>query len=160
MTLVNTMSNERWTKPGSKASSACRRERIVDYLALIGDAVDNVPGVEKVGPKTAVKWLTQYGTLDNVVAHADEIGGAVGENLRQGAGLAAAGAQLLTVKCDLELPWHHDDLAPRAPDRQAGTATLGFQRFEFKSWAGAGERSGAGRRGAAIAPTRRGQAAA
>ena len=58
-------------------------ERIVDYLTLIGDSVDNVPGVAKVGPKTAVKWLAEYGTLDNLVAHADEIKGVVGENLRK-----------------------------------------------------------------------------
>ena len=66
---------------------------IIDYLTLIGDTVDNVPGVEKVGPKTAVKWLTQYGTLDGVVAHAQEIGGVVGENLRRALRLAAAGEE-------------------------------------------------------------------
>ena len=86
--------------------------RIVDYLALVGDTVDNVPGVAKVGPKTAVKWLEQYGSLDGVVAHADEIGGVVGENLREHLDFLPLGRKLVTVACDLSnLP------APNGVDR-------------------------------------------
>jgi DNA polymerase-1 len=76
------MSNEVLDEAGVLAKFGVPPARIVDYLALIGDTVDNVPGVAKVGPKTAVKWLAQYGSLDGVVAHAGEIGGKVGENLR------------------------------------------------------------------------------
>ncbi len=90
VTLVNTMSNEVLDEAGVLAKFGVPPERIVDYLSLVGDAVDNVPGVAKCGPKTAVKWLTQYGTLDNLLAHADEVGGAVGENLRAALRLAAA----------------------------------------------------------------------
>ncbi|MCK7500113.1 MAG: hypothetical protein MZW92_64660 [Comamonadaceae bacterium] len=88
--LVNTMSNETLDEAGVVAKFGVPPERIVDYLALVGDAVDNVPGVDKVGPKTAVKWLQQYGSLDDIVAHADEIGGVVGENLRAALRLPAA----------------------------------------------------------------------
>ena len=83
VTLVNTMSNETLDEAGVEAKFGVPPEQIVDYLALIGDSVDNVPGVDKVGPKTAAKWLAQYGSLDGVIAHADEIGGVVGENLRK-----------------------------------------------------------------------------
>ena len=88
--LVNTMSNENLDEAGVEEKFGVKPAQIVDYLTLIGDSVDNVPGVDKVGPKTAVKWLTQYGTLDEVVAHADEIAGVVGENLRKALRLAAA----------------------------------------------------------------------
>ena len=81
---------------GVKEKFGVRPDRIIDYLSLIGDSVDNVPGVAKVGPKTAVKWLTQYGTLDNLVAHAGEISGAVGDNLRS-AGLVAFGRMTRAV---------------------------------------------------------------
>jgi DNA polymerase-1 len=77
------MTNETLDRAGVLAKFGVPPERIVDYLSLIGDTVDNVPGVEKCGPKTAVKWLTQYETLDGIVAHADEIKGAVGDNLRK-----------------------------------------------------------------------------
>ncbi|OYY58109.1 MAG: DNA polymerase I, partial [Hydrogenophilales bacterium 28-61-11] len=82
VTLVNTMSEETLDIPGVNAKFGVPPERIVDYLTLIGDTVDNVPGVAKVGPKTAVKWLAEFGTLDNLVAHADAVKGVVGENLR------------------------------------------------------------------------------
>ncbi|MDO9189130.1 MAG: 5'-3' exonuclease H3TH domain-containing protein, partial [Sulfurimicrobium sp.] len=83
VSLINTMSNEALDEDGVTAKFGVTPENIVDYLTLIGDSADNVPGVEKVGPKTAVKWLTQYHTLDNLVAHAGEVGGVVGENLRK-----------------------------------------------------------------------------
>ena len=130
--LVNTMSNEKLDEPGVLAKFGVPAERIVDYLTLIGDSVDNVPGVEKVGPKTAVKWLTQYGTLDNIVAHAQDIGGVVGENLRKALDWLPKARELLTIKCDVELPVHVSTLAPQAQDRDKLVALFG--RFEFKTW--------------------------
>ena len=128
----NSMSNELLDSGGVVAKFGVPPERIVDYLALIGDTVDNVPGVAKCGPKTAVKWLAQYGTLDEVIAHADEIGGVVGENLRSHLPFLPLGRQLLTVKCDVpDLP-SPESLQATPPD----TATLLdlYARFEFKSW--------------------------
>jgi DNA polymerase I len=131
-TLVNTMSNETLDPAAVTAKFGVPPERIVDYLTLVGDTVDNVPGVEKVGPKTAVKWLQQYGTLDNVVAHADEIKGVVGENLRRALDWLPMGRKLVTVRRDLPLPVTPIDLAPRSTD-DARLAEL-FERFEFKTW--------------------------
>ncbi|MBS1172166.1 MAG: polymerase, partial [Proteobacteria bacterium] len=102
--LVNTMSNETLDEAGVVAKFGVAPQRIVDYFALVGDAVDNVPGVDKVGPKTAVKWLQQYGSLDEIVAHAGEIAGAVGENLRRAREFLPLGRKLVTVVCDLDLP--------------------------------------------------------
>ena len=115
--LVNTMSNETLDEAGVEKKFGVRPERIIDYLTLIGDTVDNVPGVAKVGPKTAVKWLMQYGTLDNVVAHAAEIGGVVGENLRKALDWLPTARHLLTIKCDVALPVKLDDLGLK-PRRQ------------------------------------------
>jgi DNA polymerase I len=117
VTLINTMSNEKLDREGVIAKFGLPPERLIDYFTLVGDAVDNVPGVDKVGPKTAVKWLTQYGTLDDVVAHAADIGGVVGENLRQALDWLPQAKRLVTVKCDVELPLTFDDLAPREMDR-------------------------------------------
>ncbi len=132
VTLVNTMSNETLDVPGVNAKFGVPPERIVDYLTLTGDAVDNVPGVEKVGPKTAVKWLNQYGTLDNVMQHADEIGGVVGENLRKALDWLPQARRLLTVKCDVAVPLAYTGLVPPPPDRERLRSL--FERFEFKSW--------------------------
>jgi len=130
VTLVNTMSNETLDVAGVAAKFGVAPERIVDYLALVGDAVDNIPGVTKVGPKTAVKWLTQYGSLDGVVEHAGEIGGVVGENLRKHLDFLPLGKKLVTVACDLQLP--PVELAPQAPDK-AKLAAL-YSELEFKTW--------------------------
>jgi DNA polymerase-1 len=105
---------------------------MVDYLTLIGDTSDNVPGVEKVGPKTAVKWLTQYGSLDNIVAHANEISGVVGENLRKALDWLPTGRQLITIRCDVGIQENLQDLAAKPMDREKLIAL--FDRFEFKSW--------------------------
>ena len=130
--LVNTMSNENLDEKGVEEKFGVKPEQIVDYLTLIGDSVDNVPGVEKVGPKTAVKWLKQYGTLDQVVAHANEIAGVVGENLRKALDWLPQAKKLLTIKCDVELPVKLEDLIPQPQD----TAKLSelFDRLEFKTW--------------------------
>ena len=132
VTLVNTMSNETLDEAGVLKKFGIPPGRIVDYLSLIGDSVDNVPGVDKVGPKTAVKWLTQYGTLEKVIEHAPEIGGVVGENLRKVRDWLPQARGLLTIKCDVPLPVKPSDLALRARDN-ARLAGL-FERFEFKTW--------------------------
>ncbi|MES1987418.1 MAG: DNA polymerase I [Pseudomonadota bacterium] len=105
---------------------------MVDYLVLIGDTSDNVPGVEKVGPKTAVKWLKEYGSLDNIVANADKITGKVGENLRAALDWLPTARELITIRCDVGIQESLSDLAPQAIDK-AKLAEL-FDRFEFKSW--------------------------
>ncbi|BCM24075.1 DNA polymerase I [Methyloradius palustris] len=105
---------------------------MIDYLVLIGDTSDNVPGVEKVGPKTAVKWLKQYGSLDNIVAHADEITGVVGENLRKALSWLPTARELITIRCDVGIQENLADLAPQPQDR-AKLAEL-FDRFDFKTW--------------------------
>ncbi|MEQ1488512.1 MAG: DNA polymerase I [Methylotenera sp.] len=105
---------------------------IIDYLVLVGDTSDNVPGVEKVGPKTAVKWLTQYGSLNNIVANAEHITGVVGDNLRKALPWLPTARELITIRCDVGIQENLSDLAPQAIDK-AKLAEL-FDRFEFKSW--------------------------
>jgi DNA polymerase-1 len=130
--LVNTMSNETLDEAAVERKFGVPPAKILDYLTLVGDAVDNVPGVDKVGPKTAVKWLEQYGSLEGVLAHAAEVGGKVGENLRAAADWLPRAREILTVKRDVELPARLEDLAPREPD-SAALQEL-FRRFDFKSW--------------------------
>jgi DNA polymerase I len=105
---------------------------IIDYLVLIGDTSDNVPGVEKVGPKTAVKWLKEYGSLDNIVANADNITGKVGENLRAALPWLPTARELITIRCDVGIQEKLSDLAPQPVDKLKLAAL--FDRFEFKSW--------------------------
>ena len=130
--LVNTMSNETLDEAAVERKFGVPPAKILDYLTLVGDAVDNVPGVDKVGPKTAVKWLEQYGSLEGVLAHAAEVGGKVGENLRAAADWLPRAREILTVKRDVELPTRLEDLAPREPDAAALQEL--FRRFDFKSW--------------------------
>jgi DNA polymerase-1 len=130
--LVNTMSNETLDEAGVLAKFGVPPERIVDYLTLVGDTSDNVPGVEKVGPKTAVKWITQYGSLDGVIAAAADIGGVVGQNLRRALDFLPLGRRLVTVRCDLELPQTLAELTPRTPDRERLIELFG--RYEMRSW--------------------------
>ncbi|MBU6484795.1 MAG: DNA polymerase I [Betaproteobacteria bacterium] len=132
ITLINTMTGERLDHDGVVARFGVRPDQVLDLLTLTGDVVDNVPGVPKVGPKTAAKWLAQYGTLDEVVAHADEIGGVVGANLRNARDWLPEGRRLLTVKVDCDLPARVDDLRLGAPDADRMRAL--YERFEFKSW--------------------------
>ena len=132
ITMVNTMSNETFDAAGVKSKFDVRPDQILDLLTLTGDTVDNVPGVAKVGPKTAAKWLAQYDTLDNVVAHADEIPGVVGANLRAALDWLPQGRRLLTVKTDCALPVTIDDLRIGRPDPMTLKAL--YERFEFKSW--------------------------
>jgi len=131
VTLINTMSNETLDEAGVLAKFGVPPERIVDYLTLVGDTVDNVPGVHKCGPKTAVKWLTQYGTLDNLMTHASEVGGAVGDNLRSALEWLPTGRKLITVKCDVPLPAHYDELI--APPQDSERLRTLLQGFGFKT---------------------------
>jgi DNA polymerase-1 len=135
VTLVNTMTNETLDPAGVQAKFGVPPERIVDYLSLIGDTVDNVPGVPKVGPKTAVKWLSEFGSLDNVIARAGEIKGVVGENLRNTLEWLPQGRELLTVKldCDLanEVPTF-DALIDGGEDKSKLVDF--FSRYGFKTW--------------------------
>ncbi|MCR4305408.1 MAG: DNA polymerase I [Gallionella sp.] len=132
VTLINTMNNETLDMAGVNAKFGVPPERILDFLTLTGDAVDNVPGVEKVGPKTAVKWLAQYGTLDNLMQHAVEVSGVVGENLRRALDWLPQARRLLTVKCDVELPKPYGELVPPAPDTEQLRSL--YERFAFKTW--------------------------
>jgi DNA polymerase-1 len=132
VTLINTMSNERLDAAGVEAKFGVPPQKIVDYLALVGDAVDNIPGVEKVGPKTAARWISEFGSLDGVLAHAEEIRGVAGENLRKARDWLPTGRGLATVKCDVPLPFAVEDLAPRSRDRERLREL--FSRFGFKTW--------------------------
>ncbi len=132
VTLINTMSNEMLDEAGVLAKFGVAPDRIVDYLSLVGDSVDNVPGVEKVGPKTAVKWLGQYQTLDNVIANANEVGGVVGENLRKALEWLPQARRLLTVKCDVDLPFDWNNLTAKDADKAKLLEMFG--RFGFKTW--------------------------
>jgi DNA polymerase-1 len=132
VTLVNTMSNETLDEAGVEKKFGVRPERFIDYLTLIGDSIDNIPGVDKVGPKTACKWLAQYGSLDEILSRASEIGGVVGENLRKRLDWLPQARGLLTIKCDVPLPLRADALQIRPQDK-ARLAVL-FDRFEFKTW--------------------------
>lgn len=136
VTLINTMSNETLDSAGVVAKFGVPPERIVDYLSLIGDTVDNVPGVEKVGPKTAVKWLAQYGTLDGVIANAAAIGGVVGENLRRALDWLPQARTLVTVKIDCDLDGHMKSIPESLVAKPTDEAALKafFERYGFKSW--------------------------
>jgi DNA polymerase-1 len=136
VTLINTMSNEKLDREGVVAKFGVPPERIVDYLTLVGDAVDNVPGVDKVGPKTAVKWLNQYESLDGVIANADQIKGVVGDNLRRALDWLPKARELVTVKTDCDLREHiaafPDVLGTKEEDREKLIDF--YKRYGFRSW--------------------------
>jgi DNA polymerase-1 len=132
VTLVNTMSNEKLDMQSVVAKFGVRADQILDLLTLTGDAVDNVPGVAKVGPKTAAKWLAEYGTLDEVIAHAGDIGGVVGENLRAALDWLPQGRRLLTIRTDCTLPVVPTGLTMQPVDADKLKNLL--ERFEFKTW--------------------------
>ncbi len=140
VTLINTMAKppEVLDVAGVQAKFGVPPERIIDYLTLIGDSVDNVPGVDKVGPKTAAKWIADFGSLDGVVAAADSIKGAAGDNLRKALDWLPQGRRLVTVVTDCDLADHVpgwpnlDGLALREVDKPGLLAF--YQRFGFKAW--------------------------
>ena len=130
--LVNTMTDTVLDRDGVVEKFGVPPERIVDWLALIGDTSDNIPGVPGVGPKTASKWLTQYGSLDALVAQAGEIPGKVGENLRAALKQLPLARQLATLRCDVPLTLKPTELK-HVPQDDAKLREL-FARLEFKSW--------------------------
>ena len=132
VTLINTMTNVVMGVEGVIEKFGVPPERIVDYLALIGDKVDNVPGVDKVGPKTAVKWLTLYGDLEGIMANADKIKGKVGENLRAALAFLPLGQALVTIKRDVPLKVTLEDLQVDSPDTEK--LAVMYQDLEFKRW--------------------------
>ena len=131
VTLINTMSNERLDPEGVKAKFGVPPERIVDYLTLMGDSVDNVPGVEKVGPKTAAKWIAEFGSLEGVMTHATEIKGVAGENLRRALAWLPTGRVLVTVKCDIE-GLALEALKPAPVDHERLREM--YARYGFRTW--------------------------
>ncbi|RIZ66976.1 MAG: DNA polymerase I [Methylococcales bacterium] len=132
ITLENTMTNTRMDIQGVIDKFGVKPEQIIDYLALMGDSSDNIPGIPKVGPKTAAKWLQHYETLENLVSHADEITGKIGENLRAHIELLPLSKQLTTIKCDLNLPYTIDDLK-RQPSDLSELKSL-VSDLGFSSW--------------------------
>jgi DNA polymerase I len=131
ITLINTMSGTVLDRDGVKAKFDVFPEQIIDYLALVGDSSDNIPGIDKVGPKTAAKWLGQYQTLDTLIAEAANVGGKVGENLRAGLGTLELARKLATIRTDVALPVTVDELKRRAPDLPALREL--FSRLELRS---------------------------
>ncbi|SOE63449.1 DNA polymerase I [Caballeronia arationis] len=136
VTLINTMTNETLDRAGVLNKFGVPPERIVDYLSLIGDTVDNVPGVEKCGPKTALKWLAQYETLDGIVAHAGEIKGAVGDNLRKALDFLPMAKKLVTVHTECDLGAQIELIETTLPSRPEARDELRdlFTRHGFKTW--------------------------
>ncbi len=131
VSLINTMTNSTLDEAGVVAKFGVRADQIADFLALMGDSVDNIPGVEKCGPKTAAKWLQEYGNLQAVIANADKIGGKIGENLRAALAQLPLSRQLTQVKIDVPLQLTHADLKPRDPDL-AALRDL-YARYEFNA---------------------------
>jgi DNA polymerase-1 len=131
-TLTNTMTNTDMGRAGVKAKFDVTPEQIVDFLALTGDKSDNIPGVEKCGPKTAAKWLEKWGNLDQVMAHADEVGGKIGEYLRASLGQLPLSKDLATIRCDLELESEPENLKRDTIDDKGLIEAL--KRYEFNSW--------------------------
>jgi DNA polymerase-1 len=132
VTLINTMNNTTLNPDGVKEKFGVPPERIVDYLTLVGDTSDNIPGVPQVGPKTAVKWLQQYGTLDHIVTNADKISGKVGEKLRDAIPQLPLTKSLVSIKLDVELPVAIEELKVKEADNSALLEL--FKKLEFKAW--------------------------
>lgn len=132
VTLVNTMTETTMDREGVIEKFGVPPELIIDYLALMGDSSDNIPGVPKVGPKTAAKWLNQFGSLDEVMARADEVKGKVGESLRDNLDQLPLSRELTKIKCDVELDVGISDLVPVEPDTE--TLHAMFTRLDFRTW--------------------------
>ena len=132
VSVVNTMTGELLNESGVKKKFGVPPEHITDYLALIGDKSDNVPGVEKVGPKTAVKWLDEYTNLKNIIKNSENLGGKVGENLRSSIDKLNLAHDLVTIKKDVELPFGIEELKVGKEDIEGLTAI--YEELEFKAW--------------------------
>ncbi|MDE2449151.1 MAG: DNA polymerase I [Gammaproteobacteria bacterium] len=131
ITLINTMSNTVLDRAGVKAKFDVFPEQIIDYLALVGDSSDNIPGIDKVGPKTAAKLLNQYESLDNLIRNVQQVAGKVGENLRAGLETLELARKLATIHSDLELPITLEELVPGEPDTERLREL--YTRYELKS---------------------------
>ena len=132
VSLINTMNNSCMDEQGVLDKFGVEPGQIIDYLSLVGDSSDNIPGIPKVGPKTAVKWLSQYGSLDELVAHAGDVKGKVGENLRTNLDQLPLSKELATIRCDLELGLELRDLSVKPPE--VDSQRNWFERLEFKNW--------------------------
>ena len=132
VSVVNTMSGELLDEAGVKKKFGVDPDHITDYLALIGDKSDNVPGVDKVGPKTAVKWLEEYTDIEGVIKNAESIGGKVGENLRSSLDTLELAYELVTIKTDVELEIGIEDLKVQDPNTDELTEL--YKELEFNSW--------------------------
>ena len=132
VSVVNTMTGELLDERGVKKKFGVSPEYITDYLALIGDKSDNVPGVEKVGPKTAVKWLDEFTSLENVISNSESLKGKVGENLRSSIDTLKLAHDLVTIKKDVELPIGIEELEVGKEDNEGLTKI--YEDLEFKSW--------------------------
>ncbi|HIQ40133.1 MAG TPA: DNA polymerase I [Sulfurivirga caldicuralii] len=132
ITLIDTMKDQILHPAAVEAKFGVKPEQIVDYLALMGDASDNIPGIPKVGPKTAAKWLKQYGDIDTLIEHAHEIKGKIGENLRAHLDQLKRARELTRIRTDLDLPVHWQALKKRPEDTDKLLALI--RRFEFRSW--------------------------
>jgi len=132
VTLINTMTETAMDRDGVVEKFGVTPEQIIDYLALVGDKVDNIPGVNKCGPKTAVKWLQAYNDLDNLIEHADEIKGKIGEYLREATDTLPLSRELATIRLDVELDFGLEDLTEREQD-DSSLLEL-FKEYEFRSW--------------------------
>ena len=132
VTLINTMNDSKMDRDGVIEKFGIPPEAIIDYLSLVGDSVDNIPGVPKCGPKTAVKWLTEYETLENLMENADKIKGKVGDNLRASLEQLPLSKTLATIKLDVELEQEPHSLKAGLPDNQALLDL--YTELEFKSW--------------------------
>jgi DNA polymerase-1 len=145
ITLVNTMDNTTLDRAGVEQKFGVTPEQITDYLALVGDSIDNIPGIAGVGPKTAAKWLQQFHDLETLKARAGEVSGKIGERLRESLGALDLSRELATIRCDVELPITLGDLALRAQD--AARLRALFERLEFtrllKRVGGGGEQAAA-----------------
>jgi DNA polymerase-1 len=131
ITLVNTMFDTKLDRAGVKAKFDVMPEQMVDYLALVGDSSDNIPGIPKVGPKTAARWLNDYGSADGIVANAASIAGKVGDSLRENLATLELSRKLATIRRDVELPLSPADLERKPPDVDALGAL--YKRFELNS---------------------------
>ena len=132
VTLINTMSNQLMDEDGVVKKFNVAANQIIDYLALVGDTSDNIPGVPKVGAVTAAKWLKQYGNIDNLVQHADEIKTKAGESLGANVDQLLLSRELTTIKCDLDLEYAIDDLKLKSPDKKQLQEI--YTELEFKKW--------------------------
>ncbi|AZT82686.1 DNA polymerase I [Marinobacter sp. NP-4(2019)] len=132
VTLINTMTETRMDRDGVVEKFGVKPEQIIDYLALVGDKVDNIPGVNKCGPKTAVKWLQEHQNLDQIIANADKVKGKIGEYLREAVDTLPLSRELATIRTDVDLDFGLEDLQLR--DQDDSTLLELFKEYEFRAW--------------------------